>query len=317
MLVGTKIKDLKTNSFEVDDMEITSTGNFNIPSADKYVFNEDNASTCELNGGILTVNTINELSTGGVTVESVNIDAGVVDIPDTGSLKVDTIDEKTAANGVVIDSVTCKDGGVTLTAATDLKTDQIIEVTGGLGVTIDGVLLKDNEVSTDKLNEKTASNGVEVGNYLKMTAHPLFIATMTAEPGAVTGNGAVYTCAFDTEVIDTASGYDNATYKFTAPVTGVYDFDITLHFDAVTNAAALVSIDLEVEVAGAATVITWLGLGDPLAGTGDEFIINAGKTLKLTATATVKVNVTITGEGADTCVVLAANSQFSGRLITI
>ena len=38
----------------------------------------------------------------------------------------------------------------------------------------------------------------------------------------VTGTNNTYTCAFDSEILDVGSNYNNSTYAFTAPSTGLY-----------------------------------------------------------------------------------------------
>jgi len=80
-----------------------------------------------------------------------------VTIAATKVLATDTINETTGAAGVTIDSVLIKDGGIELTGGSALKADHIDEKTSTHGVMIDGVLIKDNFVNTDKIISKTTA----------------------------------------------------------------------------------------------------------------------------------------------------------------
>lgn len=59
----------------------------------------------------------------------------------------------------------------------------------------------------------------------------LFTAYLSADANDVTGGGATYTVAFNTELFDTGADYNNSTYTFTAPTTGQYLFiaQVTIH----------------------------------------------------------------------------------------
>lgn len=69
-------------------------------------------------------------------------------------------------------------------------------------------------------NIMSASTAGEINYPLQ----PAFLAYLSASAIDVTGDGTTYTIAFDTELFDQNSDYDNATYIFTAPVTGRYQF---------------------------------------------------------------------------------------------
>ncbi len=71
---------------------------------------------------------------------------------------------------------------------------------------------------------------------------PAFLAYLNADVSNVTGDGTIYTVAFDTEVFD--QGSDFATGTFTAPVTGIYSLFAGVKAEAVgaTNTQAFIEI---------------------------------------------------------------------------
>jgi hypothetical protein len=44
----------------------------------------------------------------------------------------------------------------------------------------------------------------------------------------ITGQGENYTCAYDSEISDVGSNYNNSTYTFTAPATGTYMMSVQI-----------------------------------------------------------------------------------------
>jgi hypothetical protein len=180
-------------------------------------------------------------------------------------------------------------------------------------------LVQSSEMKTDKISENTGSNGIEIANYPKFSAGPLFVVTNSVDLDNKTGDtGDAYTILFDTETIDTGSGYAPATGKFTVPVTGIYEFTANITAHDVANAASTLNLAFVVEVASTGTHVVFDAIAGPLAVGGTNTItISCSKMLQLTATATVKVVLTVVGEGGGTTVDITAASQFSGSLITI
>ena len=62
---------------------------------------------------------------------------------------------------------------------------------------------------------------------------PCFYATVIGE--SRTGMDSLSTMKYGTEVFDVGSDYNNSTYTFTAPVTGKYQFNITLGISGFTS----------------------------------------------------------------------------------
>lgn len=143
----------------------------------------------------------------GITVDQVLLKSGVVTVGTGGSVKTDTIAEKTASAGVTVDDVLIKDrainvntinentaaSGVTIDGVllkdSQVTTDQILEKTPSAGVTVDDVLIKDASITVDTVSEKTSANGVSVDGMLvkdgnlradSSTSAALFAITVTA-----------------------------------------------------------------------------------------------------------------------------------------
>lgn len=144
---------------------------------------------------------------------------------------------------------------------------------------------------------------------------PAFRATLSADATNVTGAGTAYTVAFNTEAYDQNADYNNATYTFTAPVTGIYHFDVTLFAYGVV-AATTMQIALT-NSAGTALQILFRSSGIGVVAASTNYCFSGSTTLKLTAADTVKVVFTASGEAGDVIDVSSGTSgtSFSGWLV--
>jgi hypothetical protein len=75
------------------------------------------------------------------------------------------------------------------------------------------------------------------------SGQPSFIAT-NSNITDVTGDGTSYTVAFGTEIADRGSNYNNSTYTFTAPITGLYQVNAIVRFQNVTALVTYVQVVL-------------------------------------------------------------------------
>jgi hypothetical protein len=286
--------DSKSKTLIVDGMKIMSTGDFDIPSGDKYVFKEDGVSKFELNGGAMFSDTISELTTDA---------------------------------GVTVDGVLLKNGGGVFADGASIEVDIVNEATTDAGVTIDTTLIKDKVLKIDEIDEDTASNGITLGNPLKFSTNiPLFVAKHTGGSTGTGNGGSLGTGpgnldngqVFDSEINDVGSDYDNATGVFTAPYTGMYEFSCSMNLDVITNAAAEGYVRFYVTSAGADSGghIIASGTFGAWIDSGGEVTMSGTKIFRLTADDKVHVEILITGEGGDT-ITVAAGSSFCGKLITI
>jgi hypothetical protein len=77
---------------------------------------------------------------------------------------------------------------------------------------------------------------IAAGGEVTMPLQPAFLAVNSARLADVTGDGTVYTGRFDTETFDQGADYNNGTYTFTAPVTGMYEFNVNVNVLGLTSA---------------------------------------------------------------------------------
>lgn len=76
----------------------------------------------------------------------------------------------------------------------------------------------------------------QLGTTGQSAVRSAFSAYLSADVLNFTGNGAAPTVVFDTEVFDTNNDYNNATNVFTAPVNGVYQFNVTVSISNLSGA---------------------------------------------------------------------------------
>jgi hypothetical protein len=55
-----------------------------------------------------------------------------------------------------------------------------------------------------------------------------FSAYNSTNPTNITGDGTLYTVAYDAVPYNAGTAYNNTTYTFTAPYTGIYQFNVTV-----------------------------------------------------------------------------------------
>lgn len=77
-----------------------------------------------------------------------------------------------------------------------------------------------------------------------MPLQPAFLAYRNANLANQTGNSALVTIPFDTEVYDQNADYNNGTYTFTSSVTGKYQFNVCVGVYALSNVMTEIQITL-------------------------------------------------------------------------
>jgi hypothetical protein len=121
---------------------------------------------------------------------------------------------------------------------------------------------------------------------------PSFLAYLNVAVTNVTGDGTPYTIAFDTENFDVGNNFTTgAGSHFTAPVSGIYAFNLNVNFSGLTVAHNSGTVRLYVN--GGATIYTGGG-GNPHAQSGLGLMAwNQSIILQLTANDTISPVVVI------------------------
>ena len=78
--------------------------------------------------------------------------------------------------------------------------------------------------STDQLGTVTTGPQISSSGAITNSAQPLFVAYLSSSLTDVTGDGTIYTIAYDSTSVNQGTVFDTGTYTFTAPVTGNYLF---------------------------------------------------------------------------------------------
>lgn len=101
-----------------------------------------------------------------------------------------------------------------------------------------------NEV---RIGSTTAGSSlyVDSNGIVRQASQPSFLATISGGATNVTGNNTIYTMPYATEIKDLNSDYNNSTYIFTAPVTGLYSFCASYRMTGMSGGSNLGLIVIE------------------------------------------------------------------------
>lgn len=147
------------------------------------------------------------------------------------------------------------------------------------------------------------------------TLQPIFCAYLAANAANVTGDGTVYTIAFNSTAINQGTVYNTASHLFTAPITGNYLFmaSIVTSGGAATDTACAVSIGENNAQTQCVSNLYHLEAAAPLTYAG----LYAATINNMTASDTASVSITVSNSTSKDITVIGTVSYtcFMGFLI--
>jgi len=127
---------------------------------------------------------------------------------------------------------------------------------------------------------------------------PGFMAYNATVRANVTGNGTIYTIAYNVERWDNNSDYNNATYTFTAPVTGKYLFVMGVELEKVNGTTAFQTY---ITTTLRSYVANFQNITPIRVVASDDASVTMTVIADMDATDTCIARVQANGKGADTC----------------
>ena len=137
---------------------------------------------------------------------------------------------------------------------------------------------------------------------------PGFFAYPNAELSNVSGDGTAYVVVLNSERFDNNADHVNGI--FTAPVGGVYHFDVLIGFAAIADGNTVVSVSL---VTSNHTEILFYRAGD--SHTGGYILTSGSSTVFMDAADTAKISITVSGGSKIVDIAATGNTHFSGFLV--
>ncbi len=144
------------------------------------------------------------------------------------------------------------------------------------------------------------------------SAQPIFYAYVSSDIPNVTGDGTVYNIIFNTTLFDQNSNFNTSTGTFTAPVTGLYQFNYTIKIGNIGVAHNV--FYSSVTVSGTSSGIYQLFDINPslVRDTANKCALSGPVTIKMTANDTIVVKVAV-NSGTKTITVVGSSPSGTGE----
>jgi hypothetical protein len=139
-----------------------------------------------------------------------------------------------------------------------------------------------------------------------------FSAVVSAQIPNVTGNGTEYQIVFNNELYDYLGEYNNATGTFTASRSGKYVFSVCVK---ITVATAVTTYLIKLTTSNR-TYVLFRGDTDAIRDGTGVLTLSSSVIADLDVNDTARVQITVTGLGADTVDVEADETFFEGHWLS-
>lgn len=138
-----------------------------------------------------------------------------------------------------------------------------------------------------------------------------FLATKSADDGSLTGDGTVVTVEFETEIFDKNGDYNNTTDTFTAPITGLYQFNVGVEMLGLTASHTVVDLQLTTSNRNYR-----IGRASSAARDADnDYLITGSMLVDMDASDTATVTLSVFNGTKAVGVRASSTTNFSGYLI--
>ncbi len=159
------------------------------------------------------------------------------------------------------------------------------------------------------------------GGYMNFPSQPAFSSHLSVATGAITGDGTTYTIVCDTVDVDQLGNYNNANGKFTAPISGVYQFTCaTRYVKGATVTTGITFTLVRTPLVGPAVVYSIYSTTDATIIALTENAASGSVTLPLVKGDVVSMQLTVSGTALSTIVRgptagAGYNTYFCGSLL--
>ena len=231
--------------------------------------------------------------------ESNNIDIGHLGVlGESGVTRIGTNGNQTSFYAAGIDGVNVGSVSKVVTMASDQLGTATVTAGAGISVT-------------------PGANTITIAATGSNSALPAFVATLSSSVANVTGDGTDYTVAFNATLVNQGSSFNTGTGAFTAPVTGLYSFNVNLYIQNVVAADTIGYAYFDINSGS----LQYFFIDSNFANCADangNFSVNASSDLPLTAGDVITVHFAVIGVLKTIGLAGAAASsgtRFSGYLV--
>lgn len=167
-----------------------------------------------------------------------------------------------------------------------------------------GVTANFNPGATSTVTIGNVGNGETCGFVVKLAANQTNIAT-----------GSDVTVLFDTETVDVGANFNPATWTFTAPIRGLYHFDIGLILLDIDSAANFYRLRLNINNADNTLSANYTNIFSPLTLSGDTTHWTLPLSVTVPMTVGQKALVVLQQSGGSAQTDIDSDSQFQGYFV--